>query len=89
MLPASATDSFSRHSSPSSCPGPLPAYGKVFLVRKVKGFDAGKLFAMKVLKKAAIVVSLRVAVAHASSSPTPLPAHCQTDGASQGRAQHP
>ncbi|XP_076359815.1 ribosomal protein S6 kinase alpha-5-like isoform X1 [Tachypleus tridentatus] len=31
------------------------AYGKVFLVRKVGGQDHGKLYAMKVLKKAAIV----------------------------------
>ncbi|XP_069750016.1 ribosomal protein S6 kinase alpha-5-like isoform X2 [Narcine bancroftii] len=31
------------------------AYGKVFLVRKVSGHNAGKLFAMKVLKKASIV----------------------------------
>lgn len=31
------------------------AYGKVFLVRKVSGFDCGKLYAMKVLKKASIV----------------------------------
>ncbi|KAM9651783.1 ribosomal protein S6 kinase alpha-5 isoform X2 [Harpia harpyja] len=31
------------------------AYGKVFLVRKVSGHDAGKLYAMKVLKKATIV----------------------------------
>ncbi|KAK3861316.1 hypothetical protein Pcinc_032696 [Petrolisthes cinctipes] len=31
------------------------AYGKVFLVRKVSGKDAGKLYAMKVLKKATIV----------------------------------
>ena len=31
------------------------AYGKVFLVRKVGGHDHGKLYAMKVLKKAAIV----------------------------------
>lgn len=31
------------------------AYGKVFLVRKVGGFDHAKLYAMKVLKKAAIV----------------------------------
>ena len=31
------------------------AYGKVFLVRKVGGTDAGKLYAMKVLKKASIV----------------------------------
>ncbi|XP_059544120.1 ribosomal protein S6 kinase alpha-5 isoform X2 [Myotis daubentonii] len=31
------------------------AYGKVFLVRKISGHDAGKLYAMKVLKKATIV----------------------------------
>ena len=31
------------------------AYGKVFLVRKLGGNDAGKLYAMKVLKKATIV----------------------------------
>ncbi|XP_043828001.1 LOW QUALITY PROTEIN: ribosomal protein S6 kinase alpha-4 [Dromiciops gliroides] len=31
------------------------AYGKVFLVRKAGGHDAGKLYAMKVLRKAAIV----------------------------------
>lgn len=31
------------------------AYGKVFLVRKISGKDAGKLYAMKVLKKATIV----------------------------------
>ncbi|XP_076066239.1 ribosomal protein S6 kinase alpha-5-like isoform X2 [Oratosquilla oratoria] len=31
------------------------AYGKVFLVRKMTGHDAGKLYAMKVLKKATIV----------------------------------
>ncbi|GAB6028091.1 Chromosomal serine/threonine-protein kinase jil-1 [Chamberlinius hualienensis] len=31
------------------------AYGKVFLVRKLSGKDHGKLYAMKVLKKAAIV----------------------------------
>lgn len=31
------------------------AYGKVFLVRKVGGQDHGKLYAMKVLKKASIV----------------------------------
>ena len=31
------------------------AYGKVFLVRKLNGTDEGKLYAMKVLKKAAIV----------------------------------
>ena len=32
------------------------AFGKVYLVRKVVGADRGKLFAMKVLKKATIVV---------------------------------
>uniref|UniRef100_T1HB49 non-specific serine/threonine protein kinase n=1 Tax=Rhodnius prolixus TaxID=13249 RepID=T1HB49_RHOPR len=31
------------------------AYGKVFLVRKRGGKDAGRLYAMKVLKKATIV----------------------------------
>uniref|UniRef100_A0A8C9JS96 non-specific serine/threonine protein kinase n=1 Tax=Panthera tigris altaica TaxID=74533 RepID=A0A8C9JS96_PANTA len=31
------------------------AYGKVFLVRKAVGHDAGKLYAMKVLRKAALV----------------------------------
>uniref|UniRef100_A0A8C0FX18 non-specific serine/threonine protein kinase n=1 Tax=Chelonoidis abingdonii TaxID=106734 RepID=A0A8C0FX18_CHEAB len=31
------------------------AYGKVFLVRKMTGHDMGKLYAMKVLRKAAIV----------------------------------
>jgi len=31
------------------------AYGKVFLVRKLNGPDHGKLYAMKVLKKASIV----------------------------------
>jgi serine/threonine protein kinase len=31
------------------------AYGKVFLVRKLHGSDHGKLYAMKVLKKATIV----------------------------------
>lgn len=31
------------------------AYGKVFLVRKRIGTDAGRLYAMKVLKKASIV----------------------------------
>ncbi|XP_029767033.1 ribosomal protein S6 kinase alpha-4 [Terrapene carolina triunguis] len=31
------------------------AYGKVFLVRKMTGHDVGKLYAMKVLRKAAIV----------------------------------
>ncbi|XP_069064285.1 ribosomal protein S6 kinase alpha-5 isoform X2 [Pleurodeles waltl] len=31
------------------------AYGKVFLVRKVSGHNSGKLYAMKVLKKATIV----------------------------------
>ena len=31
------------------------AYGKVFLVRKIRGPDRGQLYAMKVLKKANIV----------------------------------
>lgn len=39
----------------------LPAYGKVFLVRKVSGHDAGKLYAMKVLKKATIVQKAKTA----------------------------
>ena len=33
----------------------VAAYGKVFLVRKVAGLDRGKLYAMKVLKKATII----------------------------------
>ena len=33
----------------------ITAYGKVFLVKKVHGHDVGCLYAMKVLKKAAIV----------------------------------
>lgn len=33
----------------------VTAYGKVFLVRKKMGADAGQLYAMKVLKKASIV----------------------------------
>ncbi len=33
----------------------FPAYGKVFLARKRGGADAGRLYAMKVLKKATIV----------------------------------
>ncbi|XP_078473147.1 ribosomal protein S6 kinase alpha-5-like isoform X1 [Lampetra planeri] len=37
------------------------AYGKVFLVRKVSGHDAGKLYAMKVLKKASIVQKAKTA----------------------------
>uniref|UniRef100_A0A3Q0SMX3 Ribosomal protein S6 kinase n=1 Tax=Amphilophus citrinellus TaxID=61819 RepID=A0A3Q0SMX3_AMPCI len=37
------------------------AYGKVFLVRKVSGHDAGKLYAMKVLKKATIVQKAKTA----------------------------
>ncbi|XP_011790344.1 PREDICTED: ribosomal protein S6 kinase alpha-2 isoform X2 [Colobus angolensis palliatus] len=36
------------------------SYGKVFLVRKVKGLDAGQLYAMKVLKKATLKVRDRV-----------------------------
>lgn len=39
----------------------LSAYGKVFLVRKVSGHDAGKLYAMKVLKKATIVQKAKTA----------------------------
>uniref|UniRef100_A0ACB8G8F6 Ribosomal protein S6 kinase alpha-4 n=1 Tax=Sphaerodactylus townsendi TaxID=933632 RepID=A0ACB8G8F6_9SAUR len=35
------------------------AYGKVFLVRKLSGHDAGKLYAMKVLRKAAIVAKAK------------------------------
>uniref|UniRef100_A0A7N4NI30 Ribosomal protein S6 kinase n=1 Tax=Sarcophilus harrisii TaxID=9305 RepID=A0A7N4NI30_SARHA len=37
------------------------AYGKVFLVRKISGHDAGKLYAMKVLKKATIVQKAKTA----------------------------
>ncbi|XP_018590797.1 ribosomal protein S6 kinase alpha-5-like [Scleropages formosus] len=37
------------------------AYGKVFLVRKVSGHDSGKLYAMKVLKKATIVQKAKTA----------------------------
>ncbi|XP_028847164.1 ribosomal protein S6 kinase alpha-5 isoform X3 [Denticeps clupeoides] len=40
---------------------PLSAYGKVFLVRKVSGHDSGKLYAMKVLKKASIVQKAKTA----------------------------
>ncbi|XP_045150444.1 ribosomal protein S6 kinase alpha-2 isoform X2 [Echinops telfairi] len=36
------------------------SYGKVFLVRKVKGPDSGQLYAMKVLKKATLKVRDRV-----------------------------
>uniref|UniRef100_A0A1I7XZZ4 Ribosomal protein S6 kinase n=1 Tax=Steinernema glaseri TaxID=37863 RepID=A0A1I7XZZ4_9BILA len=36
------------------------SFGKVFLVRKIKGRDAGKLYAMKVLKKATLKVRDRV-----------------------------
>ena len=38
----------------------ITGYGKVFLVRMVKGHDKGKLFAMKVLKKATIVRKRKV-----------------------------
>ncbi|KAL3316293.1 Ribosomal protein S6 kinase beta-1 [Cichlidogyrus casuarinus] len=34
-------------------------YGKVFLAEKVRGIDTGKVFAMKVLKKASIVTSAK------------------------------
>jgi len=37
------------------------AYGKVFLVRKMTGADLGKLYAMKVLKKAAILQKAKTA----------------------------
>eukprot|EP00062_Callorhinchus_milii_P023671 gi/632982772/ref/XP_007908320.1/ PREDICTED: ribosomal protein S6 kinase alpha-5 [Callorhinchus milii] len=37
------------------------AYGKVFLVRKISGHDTGKLYAMKVLKKASIVQKAKTA----------------------------
>uniref|UniRef100_A0A4W5Q3R6 Ribosomal protein S6 kinase n=1 Tax=Hucho hucho TaxID=62062 RepID=A0A4W5Q3R6_9TELE len=37
------------------------AYGKVFLVRKVSGHDAGQLYAMKVLKKATIIQKAKTA----------------------------
>ncbi|XP_077102515.1 ribosomal protein S6 kinase alpha-2 [Siphateles boraxobius] len=36
------------------------SYGKVFLVRKIKGSDTGQLYAMKVLKKATLKVRDRV-----------------------------
>ncbi|CAF5097656.1 unnamed protein product, partial [Rotaria magnacalcarata] len=36
-------------------------YGKVFLVRKITGADIGKLYAMKVLKKAAILQKAKTA----------------------------
>uniref|UniRef100_A0A8K9UUE8 Ribosomal protein S6 kinase alpha-5 n=1 Tax=Oncorhynchus mykiss TaxID=8022 RepID=A0A8K9UUE8_ONCMY len=39
----------------------MSAYGKVFLVRKVSGHDAGQLYAMKVLKKATIVQKAKTA----------------------------
>jgi len=38
----------------------VTGYGKVFLVRKVSGEGRGKLFAMKVLKKATIVRKKKV-----------------------------
>ncbi|XP_068779712.1 ribosomal protein S6 kinase alpha-4 isoform X2 [Struthio camelus] len=37
------------------------AYGKVFLVRKVSGPDAGRLYAMKVLRKAAVAQKAKTA----------------------------
>ncbi|XP_062319253.1 ribosomal protein S6 kinase alpha-2 isoform X2 [Osmerus eperlanus] len=36
------------------------SYGKVFLVRKIRGLDTGQLYAMKVLKKATLKVRDRV-----------------------------
>uniref|UniRef100_A0A674BYP1 non-specific serine/threonine protein kinase n=1 Tax=Salmo trutta TaxID=8032 RepID=A0A674BYP1_SALTR len=43
------------------------SFGKVFLVRKVMGPDAGQLYAMKVLKKASLKVTIEVCVSNASS----------------------
>ncbi|KAG8449054.1 hypothetical protein GDO86_015925 [Hymenochirus boettgeri] len=37
------------------------AYGKVFLVRKISGHNCGKLYAMKVLKKATIIQKAKTA----------------------------
>uniref|UniRef100_A0A8C6XEN0 non-specific serine/threonine protein kinase n=1 Tax=Naja naja TaxID=35670 RepID=A0A8C6XEN0_NAJNA len=39
--------------------GHIHTYGKVFLVRKLTGHDASKLYAMKVLRKAAIVAKAK------------------------------
>lgn len=52
-----------RHVCPAlkDAPCRVSAYGKVFLVRRVSGHDAGKLYAMKVLKKATIVQKAKTA----------------------------
>ena len=39
----------------------VTAYGKVFLVQKICGHDQGRLYAMKVLKKASIVAKPKTA----------------------------
>lgn len=39
----------------------IKAYGKVFLVRKNNGADQGQLYAMKVIKKAAIIQKKKTA----------------------------
>uniref|UniRef100_A0A452I9S7 Ribosomal protein S6 kinase n=1 Tax=Gopherus agassizii TaxID=38772 RepID=A0A452I9S7_9SAUR len=39
----------------------IGTYGKVFLVRKISGHDNGKLYAMKVLKKATIIQKAKTA----------------------------
>lgn len=49
------------HFSPLRSHSLQTAYGKVFLVRKVSGHDSGKLYAMKVLKKASIVQKAKTA----------------------------
>lgn len=44
-----------------SCEIPKLAYGIVFLVRKKGGKDNGQLYAMKILKKSAIVQKVKTA----------------------------
>lgn len=39
---------------------PLAGYGKVFLVRKIRGKDTQRLYAMKVLNKSAVVRKRKV-----------------------------
>ena len=51
----------SRRRAKTTRPTRFLAYGKVFLVRKVTGADLGKLYAMKVLKKAAILQKAKTA----------------------------
>lgn len=54
--PHSHQSALPSYSQPTLHPLTAPtAYGKVFLVRKAGGHDAGKLYAMKVLRKAALV----------------------------------